>query len=295
MDRRTKRRVNREIAAVAKLEESKIDTSEVPQIMDWSGAVVGRFYGTYGIAALQNQDSKPQSPAIVSTGQTFLVSQQPVTAATVGMYQNLTATELIAECATGTFEAWSEFVRRWHRLIAGVVTRAAARWEHASVDVEDLVQEVYFRLAANELKILKDFKSAASGAFPGYLEVVTINVVIDHFRARRAVERSGRESVPTLEITDIQSSEQEALFSQEQEVLFGQIDRLLEDSVSERDREIFRMYYRLGLTAKQIAAIPGIKLGSKGVESVLYRLTKFVKDRMSGDIEQSLKRPNQSL
>jgi uncharacterized protein (DUF4415 family) len=33
-----------ELAALAALPEDAIDTSDIPEILDWSGAVVGRFY-----------------------------------------------------------------------------------------------------------------------------------------------------------------------------------------------------------------------------------------------------------
>jgi RNA polymerase sigma-70 factor (ECF subfamily) len=282
MNKRTRRRVNREIAAVAKLKESEIDTSDVPEITDWSGAIVGRFYGLRGTATLQKQDIVPQPAAAGVTEQNSWTGRQPVPAAAVGMYQDLAPNDLIAQCVAGTVEAWDEFVRRWHRLIADVVFRTARRWEQASVGVfEDLVQDVYLRLAANEWQVLKEFKSAPSDAFAGYLKVVAANVVMDHFRAARAVRRSGLEPASSFELSDMSSTKQD-----ERKILFDEIDMLLKKEVSERDRKIFWLYYRLGLTAKQIAAFPTIGVTAKGVESVLHRLTKFVRKRMSSDLEK---------
>jgi RNA polymerase sigma-70 factor (ECF subfamily) len=61
----------------------------------------------------------------------------------------------------------------------------------------------------------------------------------------------------------------------------GQIDRCLMKLAAEpnfaRDYAIFWLYYRQGLTAKAISQLPGIALGTKGVESTLLRLTRYVK------------------
>jgi uncharacterized protein (DUF4415 family) len=43
MKRRAKRTI-REIANLAALPDEKIDTSDIPELRDWSGAVVGKFY-----------------------------------------------------------------------------------------------------------------------------------------------------------------------------------------------------------------------------------------------------------
>ena len=51
-------------------------------------------------------------------------------------------------------------------------------------------------------------------------------------------------------------------------------------NTADRDRTIFWLYYRQGLTTKAIATLPAIGLTIKGVESTLGRLTKMVRKRM---------------
>jgi uncharacterized protein (DUF4415 family) len=36
--------IDAELAALAQMREEDIDTSDIPEIKDWSGAVVGKFY-----------------------------------------------------------------------------------------------------------------------------------------------------------------------------------------------------------------------------------------------------------
>jgi hypothetical protein len=66
-------------------------------------------------------------------------------------------------------------------------------------------------------------------------------------------------------------------------VLIRQIDECLQAVCvgpnSQRDRKIFWLYYRAGLPASAIAALPTIGLTTKGVESTLLRLTRLVRQR----------------
>ena len=43
MDKRTEQQA-REIRKLQQLKDEDIDTSDIPEILDWTGAVVGRFY-----------------------------------------------------------------------------------------------------------------------------------------------------------------------------------------------------------------------------------------------------------
>jgi len=63
--------------------------------------------------------------------------------------------------------------------------------------------------------------------------------------------------------------------------LIAQLDGLLmlhPKTVSVRDRNLFWLYYRQGLTADAISRIPAIGLSAKGVESALLRLTRLLRD-----------------
>lgn len=38
------RRQSKEIAALATMKDAEIDTSDIPEVKDWSGAAIGKFY-----------------------------------------------------------------------------------------------------------------------------------------------------------------------------------------------------------------------------------------------------------
>ncbi len=50
----------------------------------------------------------------------------------------------------------------------------------------------------------------------------------------------------------------------------------------DRDRWIFWMYYRHGLTASAISGFDRFELTQKGVESTILRLTRQVRDCLTG-------------
>ena len=208
-------------------------------------------------------------------------------------YSSQDTCELIQACADPrNSQAWEEFIRRFQKLIAGVVLRTCARWgEYSSQAVDDLVQETYLKLCADNGHLLLDFQSQHPDAIYGYLKVVTANIVNDHFRALHAEKRGG--GVSPEDITGIQCvsdcDELRSLSAIEREVLLGEIDvclqRCTQGESEDRDRLIFRLYYGpCGMTAKEIAALPEVKLSIKtvkGVESAILRITRQVRAEMA--------------
>jgi RNA polymerase sigma-70 factor (ECF subfamily) len=68
----------------------------------------------------------------------------------------------------------------------------------------------------------------------------------------------------------------------DRKILIQQIDKFLREATvgrgSKRDLTIFWLYYRVGLTASAIASLPCVALSTKGVESILHRLTALVRE-----------------
>jgi RNA polymerase sigma-70 factor (ECF subfamily) len=203
-------------------------------------------------------------------------------------YTSLPPEELIRMCAqSGQASAWEEFIRRFNPLIARVVLRTARRWgEYSRSVLDDLVQETYLKICAEDCRLLRTFHSRQPDAIYGYLKVVTKNVVHDHLKATHAAKRGSGEVAEDIEAVglngrratqDSQSSQK----SVERQILLQEIDRYLtrfaSDENPQRSRLIFWLYYRSGLSANAIASIPGIELTTKGVESTLLRLRRMVK------------------
>ena len=204
-------------------------------------------------------------------------------------YASISIENLVRRCASSRSpEAWQEFVRRFHRLIATVTLRTAARLGDASKQtVDDLIQETYLKLCADNFRILRTFEQQHPDAFTGYVKVLTANVVRDHFKSIHTQKRGAgqlaqiEEDFIPMAADDTAGSPQ----SIERAVLMQQVTRHLDLCLAgpdrDRNRRIFWLHYRAGLSARAIAGLPGIRLSPKGVESILLRLTKDLRQRMA--------------
>jgi RNA polymerase sigma-70 factor (ECF subfamily) len=196
-------------------------------------------------------------------------------------YSTISIEDLLRRCSiSGEIEAWEEFVRRFHRVIATVVLRTARRWGDSSKQtVDDLIQETYLKLCVNDYRILRDFDHREADAFVGYVKVVAANMVRDHFKSSYSKKRGANKIdslaegfVPVAEEGDEGTAE-----AIEHSVLMNDVERHLQGCISGpdegRNSKVFWLYYRVGLSAAAIAALPGIGLSTKGVESLIFRIT----------------------
>ena len=148
--------------------------------------------------------------------------------------------------------------------------------------VDELVQETYLKLCADDCRLLRTFHATHEDAIYGFVKVLTANLVHDHFKATRSKRRGGNSQTASLEAEA--SAPPSALGSVEEierGVLLREIDTCLRSmdkgAHAERDRRVFWLYFRAGLSANAIADLPSIGLSTKGVESSLLRLTRLVR------------------
>ena len=202
--------------------------------------------------------------------------------------QKLPVNELARACAHAADAAeWHELLRRCTPVAAVTAARVARMWTGFAVAsvVDDIVQDVFLKLCEQERRILREFRPQGEDSFLALLRVVTTSVANDYFRKRRSEKRGGK--VVTVAIEDDPNTTvvscPDAGPNMQRTVLFNEIDRLLRSasgSVPERDRTIFWLYYLQGLTADEIAALPGTELTAKGVESALRRISTWLKKQM---------------
>ena len=212
--------------------------------------------------------------------------------------RKLSAKELVQLCLDSQDKAeaeaaWTEFVRRFQPLIAGVVNKCVfRRFGPNPAPVDDLVQDTYLKLCANNFKALRDFKFHHEDALFGFLKTVASHIVEDYFRVLRSQKRgSVREEEDIDEVHPAAPSSTGAYQQAELEILKGEIEKCLAELAWEpnfvRDYAIFWLYYRYGFTAKAISQLPGIRLSLKGVESTLLRLARYIRARLGNGPAQS--------
>lgn len=210
-------------------------------------------------------------------------------------FSSISSDDLIAKCISErSTAAWEEFVLRFNPLIAKVVLRIARRWGECSGPIlDDLVQETYLKLCADNYRVLRNFKPHQPDAAYGFLKVITANVVHDHFKSSHALRRGSGNSPESIELAETygESARNQSSLTTlpvERTILLHEIDQHLARSLPPaelpRSRLVFWLYYRSGLTASAIASLPAIGLSTKGVESMLFRLTGLVKMALSQPI-----------
>jgi RNA polymerase sigma-70 factor (ECF subfamily) len=205
-------------------------------------------------------------------------------------YSSLSLKEVVCLCAAPCDEAaWEEFVSRVGKPISLTIMRTARLWGQAFQSVvEDLVQVTYVKLWEDGCRLLRDFAIQHPEAILGYLTTTAANVTHDYFKHGHTQSSGGaRPHVSTSDIDpeagkEIDGSEERIAFR----VFLNEIDEHLKHSSTgpdrERDRMIFWLYFRQGMSTKEIASLPTIGLGTKGVGSVIERLKHGIRDRIVG-------------
>jgi RNA polymerase sigma-70 factor, ECF subfamily len=175
--------------------------------------------------------------------------------------------------------AWEEFMRRFHPVITSAAVRVSRRWGVcAPGEVDDVVQEIYLKLCSDRERILGTFNAPQHDAAFGYVKVVAINIAHDFFRQRGAVKRGFFQTTVLMEGQEPVSLPDDI----ERKLTLVELDRFLvtatQTETGPRDRAIFNLYFKQGLTAQAIALLPGVSLTVKGVEAVVHRLTRAIRN-----------------
>jgi RNA polymerase sigma factor (sigma-70 family) len=186
-------------------------------------------------------------------------------------YNELSAEELLGVCADlRNTAAWDELIRRFHSLIYVTVMRAGKHYQQFHRGLcDDLEQETYLRLSAQNARALREFMPRHPGSAYKYVQVIAVRVTQDYCKKK---DFTHLQELPA-NLPEIAAPDETEWLA-----LKSEIGAALRTHATPRDRQIFQLHYLQGLTAAEIAAIPQIKLGVKGVEAVLWRLREMLKD-----------------
>ncbi len=197
-------------------------------------------------------------------------------------WSSLSAPALFQACGEpDSPDAWREFMRRYHSTVTAAAHRVSRQWGHGtSTEVDDLTQEIYLHLCRNQTRVLATFQDPRPEASFGYVKVVATNIARDYFRRHSAVKR-GASQTAQLDVAERVAA---PAVDFERRLALSEIDAMLVEQTQkpngERDRAVFKLYYQQGMSAQAIADLPGIGLNPKGVEGVLYRLTRVLKQSL---------------
>jgi len=193
------------------------------------------------------------------------------------MQDDLPIRDLLNLClSSGDQQHWKEFVRRTQPMLANVIINTVRRWREPLPSlVDDFIQDTYLKLIANDYKALRSIRNEYENTIFGYLKVVAMNTVRDHFRS--AENRAEEVEANDLVIPPSQDSTEQLIAQEQWEQIEARLAAFSTSETYERDMLIFRLHHKYGYTAKEISMIPAIGLTIKGVEAVLLRLMRYLR------------------
>jgi len=136
--------------------------------------------------------------------------------------------------------------------------------------VEDLVQVTYVKLWAGGCRLLRDFAIQRPEAILGYLKKTAANTAHDYFKHGHSQSSGGDK--PHVSTSDVDPEAGEEVHGSQEKIAFevflNEIDehlkRCLTGPDQERDRMIFWLYFRQGMSTKEIASLAHHRTGRQG-------------------------------
>jgi len=174
----------------------------------------------------------------------------------------LTRPSLVERVKEGSDSAWEEFYRLYWRAVYGY----ARKFGVGKAAVDDVVQEVFFKLA----KGLPGFKyDRKRGRFLSWIKTITRNTVIDHVRRHKA--RVEGRSVVSMDATDCGMAElpddgpaelPDPWRSEMEDAILAEAFERVKASVNEASFESFMRFAWEGRPAAEVARALGISENS---------------------------------
>lgn len=226
--------------------------------------------------------------------------------ATVGACAELSHVILVRQCAKHPerAELWQEFQRRFLAPLRGWALQALRRYDpkeiaHYREAVDDLVQEVCVRLVQNDFFALREFRGNTEEALFAYLRIITQRMALNRLREIRAQKRpqlarsldedlddgsDGSSTHAHHKINAPSEDEHERLHDLQEQINYY-LDLVLRGPRKHRDKLLFQLYHFDGVSAEEIANLPGIHMKPHAVEvavnRVCHRLSKYARQIMA--------------
>jgi DNA-directed RNA polymerase specialized sigma24 family protein len=150
---------------------------------------------------------------------------------------------------------------------------------------DDWMQEFFTKLIQNEGRVINSFRGTTENSVCAFLCSIAVSIVADQLRFQGALRRRGQVvSLDHAEAAASPESDSEARFSAILKLI--DVEKALrsddESKNPERDLLIFKLHFVEGLSPREIASIPPLKLTTSGLEKVLGRVKNRLVRRQQG-------------
>jgi RNA polymerase sigma factor (sigma-70 family) len=162
---------------------------------------------------------------------------------------------LIAGCMKGDKSSWDEFVRQYSNLVYHTIRKTLTLHHTDPRDevVEDLYQDVFISLLADDGRKLKRFRGDHGCTLASWLRMIVARRTIDHLRKCKKPVYPSDESLPGTTADEADEERKEGAFQR----LAGAIDQL-----QPRERILIELFFRQNLSAQDVATILGLSVGA---------------------------------
>lgn len=193
--------------------------------------------------------------------------------------------ELVGRCIQGDEEAWRVFVSKYAKLINLYVLRSCPGLIKSEI-VQDLTQEVFIRLLANDCKALRRLQATTETGLLAFLASVARTVVMDEARRRQSAKRSADIVSLDGETQDINRAgpllaTSTPEFELEESLSLEGFRSLLNSTITgpnaERDKCIIQMYFLDDMSASEIAQVRGLGVTVAAVDGIIHRARKLLR------------------
>lgn len=190
--------------------------------------------------------------------------------------------ELLARCVRGDKQAWDLFVLKYSRLIRHALQQTIGHKNPLVLPeaIDDLHQEVFYSLMADDYRKLRQFKGKNGCSLASWIRMIAVRKAIDHLRRGRptiSIEENPSNCENFIESSNKGLNPEEMLLKLQEVEIVAEIIRKLPP----RSQLLIELYYRRELPIEEIAQI--MKLDANAVYQLHYRIKEKVREILSND------------
>jgi RNA polymerase sigma factor (sigma-70 family) len=187
---------------------------------------------------------------------------------------------------------WEEFVWRFNPCLTLSIYQAYRRFTGRVIPSEemasDLLQETYLKILKNKCAALQRFRGETEPEAEVYLMHIGSSVTIDRLRRQHSLKRLAHIEPydAAQEVEEIRNQRDEVIGIYTEALLQTDVIKTLErafdgnNSISKRNIMIFLLYYRDGMTPKEIANLDFIQLTNTTVAHLLERMREMIYEEL---------------
>jgi len=196
-------------------------------------------------------------------------------------WQELSDRRLVELCLERNEDAWVELLRRYYRLITGVIAKNVRRhFPPRQNEIQDVAQKTLARICRNDCRALRELEWLHDGALRGLLQTSASNTAKDYVRECRSDKRDASKET-SLEEPGLVVPEKECYVENlEQKILLDQLARCLHKVIQRepdctRDIAMFLLYFGARVTAADLSRV--YDLNVRKVENTVARLGRLAR------------------